>query len=332
MNLQRRKNLLIDLGAYMQNDDEQWQNIKQKAYLENHWFVPEFVDLATNNIAQNFLQPAQLERLINNYRLHEENINPKKIGIVMAGNIPLNGFYDVICVFLCGHYALVKPYAKDEVLIKHLVKKLIEWDPEAAKWIGITPMIPNCDAYVVTESKHASGSFARYFQKYPTLIRKSMTTAAILSGKESNDDLEKLADDVYQYFGLGCKNVSKIFVPENYDFIPLLNAFKKYDRLIDHHKYKNNYDYMLAAHILNNKFYMTNGSVLLVEDQSNFSPISQVNFEYYENQNELRKKLAKDETIQNIVGLGDTSFGQAKLPATCGIVEDDIMKFLQTLN
>lgn len=332
MNLQRRKELLTELGTYMQSNNEQWQDTKQKAYFENHWFIPEFVDLAVNNIAQTFLQPVQLEHLINTYHLPEENTKAKKIGIVMAGTVPLIGFYDVICVFLSGHYALIKPYAKDEVLIKHLVKKIIDWEPEAEKWIGVTPMIRNCDAYVVTESKHASGSFAKYFERYPTLIRKSMTSAAILSGKESNDDLEKLADDVYEYFGLTCKNVSKIFVPENYDFVPLLNAFKKYDHLINHHKYKNNYDYMLAAHILNNKFYMTNGSILLVEDESNFSPISQVHFEYYTDENELRKRLLKDESIQKVLGLNDTPFGGAKLPATCSIVKDDIMKFLQTLN
>jgi len=332
MNLQRRIELLTRLGTYMQGNNEQWQNTKQKAYLENHWFIPQFVDLAVNNIAQKFLQPTQLQSLADTYHLAEENRNPKKIGIVMAGNIPLIGLYDVICVFLNGNYALIKPYAKDEALIKHLIEKLIEWEPETEKWIVLAPMIRNCDAYVVTESKHSSDSFAKYFQKYPTLVRKKATCVAILSGKETNEDLEKLADDVFQYFGLSCKNVSKIFVPEDYDFIPLLNAFNKYDYLIDHHKYKNNYDYMLTAHILNNKYYMTNGSILLVEDESNFSPISQIHFEYYKDEYELRKKLQNDETIQNIVSLNNHSFGEARLSVTCSTVEDDIMKFLQTLN
>lgn len=332
MNLKRRKELLTELGAYMQSHNEQWQNAKQKAYFENHWFIPEFIDLAVNNIARQFLTSAELDRLAGRYQLPEENTHPKKIGIVMAGTIPLIGFYDVICVFLSGHYALIKPYAKDEVLIKHLVNKLIEWEPKAEKWMVLTSMIPNCDAYVVTESKHASGSFAAYFQKYPALIRKNLTTAAILSGKETNADLEKLADDVYHFFGLSCKNVSKIFVPENYDFIPLLNAFKKYNHLADHHKYKNNYDYMLAAHILNNKFYMTNESILLVEEKSPFSPISQLHFEYYSDENELRRKLARDTSIHSIVGLNDHPLGNARLPAPCSAVEDDVIQFLRKLS
>lgn len=330
MKLQRRKELLIELGTYMQSNNEQWQSTKQKAYFENHWFIPEFIDLAVNNIARNFLQSAELDRLTGTYHLAEEGTRSKKIGIVMPGNIPLAGFYDVACVFLSGHCAVIKPQAKDEVLITHLVNKMIQWGAENR--IVITPMIPNCDAYVVTESKHASNSFALYFKKYPSLIRKNLTSAAILSGQETNADLEKLADDVYQYFGLSCKNVSKIFVPKDYDFIPLLNAFKKYNHLIDHHKYKNNYDYMLAAHILNNQYYMTNGSMLLVEDHSTFSPISQLHYEYYADENELRKNLTGDKTIQKIVGLKDQPLGSAQLPAPCSTVEDDIIKFLQTLN
>jgi len=333
MKLQRRKELLTELGTYMQSNIEQWQSTKQQAYFENHWFVPEFIDLAVNNIAQNFLQPTELDRLINTYHLPEENTNPKNIGIVMAGNIPLIGFHDLICVFLTGHHALIKPYAKDEVLIKHLVDKLVEWEPDVVKWISITPMIRNCNAYVVTETKHASDSFARYFQNYPALIRKNLISVGILSGKETDEELEKLADDVYQYFGLSCKNVSKIFVPENYDFIPLLNSFKKYNHLIDHHKYKNNYDYNLAIHILNNQYYMTNGSIILIENESPFSPISQLHYEYYSSENEVREKLKNDQNIQCVVSKNDINFGGAQCPDVCDYADGvDTMKFLMHLS
>src|SRR5574337_765958 len=130
MNLSERKELLILLGNYMQGNDEEWQQAKHKAYLENNWFIPEFIELSVKNIAQNFLQPQQLDQLIKQYQLPEENPNPQKVGIVMAGNIPLVGFHDLLCVFLSGHYAMVKPSSKDEVLIRHLAKKLIEWNQQ----------------------------------------------------------------------------------------------------------------------------------------------------------------------------------------------------------
>lgn len=333
MNLSQRKELLVQLGVYMQGNDEDWMQAKQRAYLENHWFIPEFIELSVNNIAQNFLQPQQLDLLIKQYRIAEENPNPKKIGIVMAGNIPLVGFHDLLCVFLTGHYAMIKPSSKDEVLIKHLVKKLSEWNQQVEQYMVISEMIKNCDAYIATGSNNSSRYFEYYFGKYPSIIRKNRTSVGILTGKETDEELENLADDVYRYFGLGCRNVTKIFVPKNYDFASLLNAFKKYDRLVDHHKYKNNYDYNLAIHILNNQYYMTNGSILLVENKSPFSPISQLNYEYYSNENEVREELKKDPSIQCIVSKNDISFGGAQCPGVCDFADGvDTINFLKALN
>lgn len=316
----------------MQGNDEEWQQAKHKAYLENQWFIPEFIELSVKNIAQNFLLPQQLDQLIKQYQLPEENSNPKKVGIVMAGNIPLVGFHDLLCVFLSGHYAMIKPSSKDEVLIRHLVKKLIEWNQQVEQYITISEMIKNCDAYIATGSNNSSRYFEYYFAKYPSIIRKNRTSVALLTGNESDEELEKLADDVYQYFGLGCRNVTKIFVPENYDFIPLLNAFKKYDHLVDHHKYKNNYDYNLAIQILNKKYYMTNGSILLVENESPFSPISQLHYEYYANEKEVKEKLKNDSTVQCIVSKNDIGFGEAQCPGVCDYADGvDTMKFLKSL-
>src|SRR6266542_4341444 len=160
MNLAQRKELLVQLGNYMQSNNEDWQQAKDKAYLENRWFIPEFIELSVNNIAQNFLQPQQLDQLIKQYQIAEENSNPKKAGIVMAGNIPLVGFHDFLCVFLTGHHAMIKPSSKEEVLIEHLVKKLIEWNDEVEQYITISVMIKNCDAYVATGSNNSS----RYFE------------------------------------------------------------------------------------------------------------------------------------------------------------------------
>jgi hypothetical protein len=227
---------------------------------------------------------------------------------------------------------MVKPSSKDEVLIRHLAKKLIEWNQQVEPYITISEMIKNCDAYIATGSNNSSRYFEYYFAKYPSIIRKNRTSVAILTGKESAEELEKLADDVYQYFGLGCRNVTKILVPVNYDFIPLLNAFKKYDHLTDHHKYKNNYDYNLAIQILNKKYYMTNGSILLVENESPFSPISQLHYEYYTDESQVKEKLKSDSTVQCIVSKTDIGFGQAQCPGVCDYADGlDTMKFLKAL-
>jgi hypothetical protein len=333
MNVQQRKELLVRLGNYMTGNEEQWQAAKERAYAENRWFIPEFIDLSVRNIALNYLQPEQLERLIGRYRVPFENLSPKKIGIVMAGNIPLVGFHDLICVLISGNLAIIKLSSKDEVLTTHLFEKMKEWDPAAGACIQTSHMIPNCDAYIATGSNNAARYFEYYFQKYPSIIRSNRTSVAMLTGNETGEELEKLADDVYQYFGLGCRNVTKLFVPKNYDFLPLLEAFKKYDRLADHNKYKNNYDYNLAILIMNNRYFMTNGSILLVEDPSPFSRIGQVHYEYYSDQEALSNRLQADPNIQCLVGGNGIGFGRAQMPEICDYADGrDTMDFLMRLS
>lgn len=324
---------MVRLGQYLTGTDEGWKAAKQKAFAENHWFIPEFIELAVTNIARNFLQPHQLDQLINGYQLPDEVHGPKTVGIVMAGNIPLVGFHDLLCVFLSGHYAMIKPSGRDEALIRHIAGKLVEWNSEAERYIRISALIKNCDAYIATGSNNSARYFEYYFKKYPSIIRRNRTSVAVLDGGESETDLEKLSDDVYQYFGLGCRNVTKIFVPHGYDFLPLLNAFRKWDYLINHHKYKNNYDYNLAMHILNNRFYMTNGSIILVEDASFFSPISQLHYEYYTDEQSVRSMMSKNnEDIQCVVAKNEKAFGDAQLPGVCEYADGvDTMAFLAKL-
>lgn len=333
MNLQQRKELLAWLGNYMLSDEEQWKNAKEKAFAQNQWFIPQFIDLSVKNIVQSFLQPQQLQQLADQYKIEEENRTPKKIGIVMAGNIPLVGFHDLLCVFITGNYAMIKTSSKDEALINHLVEKLKQWNAEIEQYIFLCERISNCDAYIATGSTNSSRYFEYYFQKYPAIIRRNRTSVAVLTGNETKEELEGLADDVYQYFGLGCRNVTKIYVPENYDFVPLLTSFKKYDWFIDHNKYKNNYDYNLAMHILNNRFYMTNGNILLVEDEQVFSPISQLHYQYYTDEQQVKKELHSNKNIQCLINKNEVDFGKAQLPALCDFADAvDTVKFLMQMN
>ena len=314
MNLPYRIDLLVRLGEYILSNEESWKQTKEKAGYENGWFIPEFVDLAIQNITRSFLQKETLKDWSHSYQLPTSNLQPQTIGIVMAGNIPLVGFHDLLCVFISGHKARIKLSSKDKLLIRHLTEKLIEWDAEINNLIQFSEMLKGCDAYIATGSNNSSRYFDYYFGKYPHIIRRNRTSVAILDGEETDEELEKLADDVYLYFGLGCRNVTKIYVPKEYDFIPLLEAFKKYNWLADHHKYKNNYDYNLALHQLNKKYYMTNGSILLIEDMALFSPISQLNYEFYVNRDALIEKMAENPDLQCIVGKGFTAFGKSQSP------------------
>jgi hypothetical protein len=332
MNLQQRIYLLTRLGQYILSADADWQNAKERASLQNGWFTPPFVDLAAENIAKQFLQKENLESWAGNYRLPASPDQPKTIGIIMAGNIPLVGFHDFLSVFFSGHNAKIKTSSKDDVLIKHLSGKLSEWDKEVNSRIQFEEMLKGCDAYIATGSNNSSRYFEYYFGKYPHIIRKNRTSAAILDGTETSEELELLADDVHLFFGMGCRNVTKIYVPEGYDFVPLLAAFSKYKFMADHHKYKNNYDYNLAMHMLNNNYYMTNGSLILFESKSPFSPVSQLNYEYYTVKNEVSGKLKHNTDFQCITGHGFIPFGQVQRPALTDYADGvDTLKFLTSL-
>lgn len=329
MNLQRRIELLVRLGNYMLSDVEEWSLVKEKAGIHNRWFISEFVEIAVKNITQSFLRKENLLKWTEEYHIQSENKKPKTVGIIMAGNIPLVGFHDLLSVFISGHKAYIKLSSKDDVLIKHLVDKIVEWNTSADDYIRVCERLNNCEAYIATGSTNSSRYFEYYFGKYPHIIRRNKTSIAVLSGTESVNDLEKLSDDVFLYFGLGCRNVTKLYVPREYDFVPLLAVFKKYSYLADHNKYKNNYDYNLAIHMMNNRFYMTNGSVLLVEEVSFFSPVSQLNFEYYNDKQKVLSSLKDQPDVQCILGEGGIPFGSTQCPSLSDYADGvDTLKFL----
>lgn len=330
MKLQKRIEILLQLKEYLIADKDEWKSIKNTAFAHNGWFTPEFIDLSVKNIAEQFLQENKLTEWINHYSL-DDNIVPKNAGIVMAGNIPLVGFHDFLSVFVSGHIQTIKLSAKDDVLLKHLVKIMCKLEPMVQDYVSFAPMLKGCDAYIATGSNNSARYFDYYFSKYPSIIRKNRTSVAILKGDELNDQLEKLSDDIHTFFGLGCRNVTKIFVPRQYDFVPLLESFHQYKYFADHHKYKNNYDYNLSIQIMNNRFYMTNGSTLLVESESNFSPISQLNYSFYDEIESITNTFKENKEIQCIAG-SDMPFGKAQYPGLTDYADGvDTMEFLLTL-
>ncbi len=331
MNLQKRIEISGKLQQYLLANEEEWQQVKTTASFHNGWFTVDFIDLAVQNICTQFLQKEKLEQWAAHYHL-DDNIGGKNIGIVMAGNIPLVGFHDFLCVFMSGHRQTIKLSSKDDILLKHLVDKMTTWEPSLKNYISFAEMLKGCDAYIATGSNNSARYFNQYFAKYPNIIRRNRTAVAIISGNETATELELLSDDVHQYFGLGCRNVTKLFVPVGYDFVPLLQAFDKYAYFADHHKFKNNYDYQLSIALLNNIYYMTNGSALLLENDAIFSAISQLNYSFYEDENKVLESLKGNEDIQCICGHLGIPYGQAQYPALMDYADGvDTMQFLLTL-
>lgn len=319
------------LGDYIKSKDPRWLEVRQQASYRNGWFSPEFIEIACNKIAGQFLKKELLQAWATHYSI-DDNITAKNVGVVMAGNIPLVGFHDFLAIFISGHKQTIKLSSKDDWLLKHLVEKLYELEPETKTSISFSEILKNRDAYIATGSNNSSRYFEQYFAKYHNIIRKNKTSAAILNGRETAADLEKLADDIHLYFGLGCRNASKIFVPKDYDFIPLLKAFDKYAWFADHHKYKNNYDYQLSIILLNNIYYMTNGSTLLTENQGLFSPISHLFFEYYEDRENVLHRLKQNPDVQCIIAAGEVAFGEAQNPGLYSYADGvDTMEFLLTI-
>ena len=356
MNLKQRIDLLVDLGDYCLSADPAWKEARHRAHAENGWFIPEFIELAVRSVAGQFLQKDKLEKWAEKYRLPAVAANPRTVGLIMAGNIPLVGFQDFLAVFISGHRQRIKPSSRDEALIRHLAGYLTAASEEAGSLIEFAERLNGCDAYIATGSNNSARYFDYYFGKYPHIIRRNRTSVAILNGGETAGELDALADDVYQYFGLGCRNVTKLYVPENYDFLPLLEVFGKYDYLADYAKYKHNYDYQLTLLILNKKYYMSNESILLTENSSPFSPISVLHYEYYRpgeapgsasgrngaQPGSLNAPLhgslsgtlpgTDDPDIQCLVGQGQTPFGQAQLPGLNDYADGvDTLQFLQGL-
>lgn len=331
MNIQERIELMTKAGEYLKSNHPGWIAIKEQAYNKNGWFTTEFIQHAADEIANNFLQKNILEKWVTHYHL-DDNIQPKNLGLVMAGNIPMVGFHDMLAIFISGHYQTIKLSSKDDILIKHLVKYLYSLDAEIQNHISFADMLKGCDAYIATGGNTAAKSFEEYFGKYPSIIRKNRTSIAILTGNETAEELSALAKDVHLYFGLGCRNVTKIFVPAEYNFIPLLKSFEPFKYFADHHKYKNNYDYNLSIILLNNVYYMTNEATLLVENKGTFSPISQLFYEYYTDINAVEAKLKQTDDIQCIVGNGHLAFGEAQNPSVDTYADGvDTMQFLLTL-
>ncbi len=312
--LKDRIEILGCIADYLSSEDVRWLEVRQRAELSNPWFIQPFISYAIDHIVRSYLQSATLQQLAKHYQIPDAaQKGTKTLGIVNAGNIPLVGFQDFLSAFLLGVPCQIKLSSKDTVLFTDIHKYIEGIYPEFGEYVQIVDRLSDCDAYIATGGDSSSTYFRKYFGNKAHIIRSHRNSVAILRGDESADQLAGLSRDIHLYFGLGCRSVSHIFVPESYDFEPLLASFSEFDFFQQHSKYMNNYDYQLALDIVNNTSYMTDGSTLLHQNAAYASPISVLHYSHYSDAQVLRSSLDTS-SIQCIVSAADVPFGESQNP------------------
>jgi hypothetical protein len=280
----------------------------------NAWFTPDNVKNAIGNLGKAITSP-ELNRWLSTYEIGE--FEPKRIGMIMAGNIPAVGFHDLICTILTGHKAVIKLSRDDDKLIPELLNILAAIEPAFKKSVEIKPeKLGEVDAVIATGSDNSARYFEYYFGHLPHVIRKNRNSVAVITGNETAQDLQNLGHDIFDFFGHGCRSVSKLYVPEGYDFDFFFKSIYDFNDIINHHKYANNYDYNKAVWLMNLESLLDNGFLLLKEEASLTSPTGSLYYEYYSNKDNLNSKL-KDITgqLQCAVGEHYVAFGKSQSPA-----------------
>lgn len=321
MNKQRRIEALAQLGAELleyktpqQREDDKLEQLISSVHHYNGWFTEESVRNAITAWGEN-LTSEKLDKWLDAYELSDE-VQPLQVAIVMAGNIPMVGLHDLLSILVTGNIAVIKYSSDDNQLMPVVLEKLYEIEPTFKDRVIVADgQLKGFDGIIATGSNNTSRYFDYYFGKYPHIIRKNRNSVAVLTGNESREDFVRLGKDIFKYFGLGCRNVSKVYVPNRYNFDELLQAIEVYRDIANHNKYFNNYEYNKAIYLINKDPYLDNGFLLMKEEKTLASPVASVHYEYYGNPDDLKETLASEEQeIQCIVGEGYLPFGTAQEP------------------
>lgn len=346
------KNNFVELGKFLsqfslennqQNEQVKYNDLFFNSFVDlialsqshNNWFTPENVHFSISSWSD-ALTENNLNQWLSSYNFIEKE--PKNVGLILAGNIPLVGFHDFLSVLISGNNVLVKTSSKDDYLIKFLAKYLIALDNRFNEKITfVEGKLENYDAVIATGSNNTARYFEYYFKNKPSIIRKSRNSVAVLTGNETPEEMTLLSEDVFRYFGLGCRNVSKIFVPKNYNFDAFFNGMYAQKDVIYYEKYANNYDYNKAVFLMSNFQLLDNEFLTIKEDTSHASPISSVFYEYYEDVNEVKARIQQDaEMIQCVVSNGiienSVYFGNTQKPNLWDYADNvDTLDFLNNL-
>jgi hypothetical protein len=338
INIKKSINSFSELGRQMLSPDASLSTLIENEQYHNAWFTPASVSEAVTAIGH-MLNEVDLSTWLSKYDLKTDK-PAKSVGLILAGNIPLVGFHDVLSVIASGNKALIKASSQDARLIKAVLEKLVTIDADFAGSFSFVDRLQGFDAIIATGSNNSSRYFDYYFGKVPNIIRKNRNSIAVLSGKETAEDLFNLGHDILDYYGLGCRNVSKVLVPEGYDFTFFFESIEDHKAIINHHKYNNNYDYNKSIYLVNRDKHFDNGFLMVKEDDRLTSPLSALFFNYYYDMAEAENIISQNaENIQCIVSTLPlqvknqvVGFGQSQQPKLWDYADGvDTMEFLSSL-
>lgn len=334
MNIENNINAFAQLGDFIRENPVSLQEIVHKTFVYNTWFTVENTNLALQNIAIEFLEKEKLTNWLSAYDTQLTNHSSKTIALVAAGNIPLVAFHDILCVLITGNKLQIKLSEKDKFLYPFLLDKLIEFNEDFKDKIEIKERLENFDAIIATGSNNTAKHFEYYFKKYKHIIRRNRNSIAILDGNETQKDFDNLGHDIFDFYGLGCRNVSKIFIPKNYDILKLREGLAKHIGVNQHNQYMNNLDYQRTVYLMNQIPLIDIDFVNITENKSMHSPISCLHFEYYDTIHDVQKIINEEkENIQCIVGNvaidNIIPFGKSQQPTLNDYADNvDTIKFI----
>ena len=332
MNIERRIAAFAALGDFVLENPVSLQEIVNKTYVYNTWFTIENTNQALQNIAIEFLNKEKLEKWLSAYEL-SDTPEEKTIAMVAAGNIPMVAFHDILCVLISGNKLQLKLSEKDKFLLPFMLDKLVEIEPEFKDKISIQFKLENFDAIIATGSNNTAKHFEYYFSKYKNIIRRNRNSIGILTGNETVEDIEQLGHDIFDYFGLGCRNVSKIFVPKDFDLYSLKTGLSKHIGVNQHNQYMNNLDYQRTLYLMNQTPLIDIDFINIVENKSLHSPISCLHAERYQTIDEVNNFIIEQkDNIQCIVGKGYLEFGKSQQPGLSDYADNvDTMEFILSI-
>jgi hypothetical protein len=342
MHLEERINSFSALGAILRNTIEgknnrysaQLNNLIDNQEKHNPFFTPENVRMSIKAIAGE-LTFENLTKWTESYPALKEKYNPLRVGVVMAGNIPLVGFHDFITVLISGNSLIAKTSSKDSELIFHAGEILCSINPDFRNKIKFTDgFLKDFELVIATGSDNSSRYFEYYFGKYPHIIRKNRNSIAIINGDETDQELENLGIDIFSYFGLGCRNVSKIYLPPDYDLHTVIKNWNRFSYVINHNKYASNYDYNMAIYLVNKEKFLDTGFLLLKESRDLSSPLSVLNYEFYHSEEKLSDCINNlHDKIQCVAGKKYIPFGKTQFPKVWDYADNvDTLDFLLKKN
>ncbi|MEP7171115.1 MAG: acyl-CoA reductase [Bacteroidota bacterium] len=352
MDLEERIKAVARLGIKLKEfthtfyDDEnsEFQKILSQALINNAWFTKENQLMVLSAIAE-MLDAQKIQQWISTSNLpvpiqsEKPKIpNPKRVGVIMAGNIPAVGFHDLLCVLITGNILIAKCSSEDKILLQWISKLLIEIEPAFKDKIFFVERMAEMDAVIATGSNNSARYFEYYFSKYPHIIRKNRNAVAVFSGNETEEELKISGKDIFSYFGLGCRNVSKLYVPKGYDFGLFFRSIESYSDIMQHNKYMNNFDYHHAVYLLNDIKFLTNNFLIVKEDKAIATPVSVLNYEFYDDIESLKKELENQRekiqcVVSNNIGIKDAiPFAKAQQPELWDYADGvDTIKFLSEI-